>query len=81
VPDASDFVFSRDWKLELQGVAPADAAVQVLAFGARTGVRRTRTPTGDFRWAQVPKNGHFGTDVNAPYNVINFPYSQKTRSA
>src|SRR6266404_5814566 len=27
---ASDFVFSRDWKLELQGVAPGDAAVQVL---------------------------------------------------
>ena len=27
---ATDFVFSRDWKLELQGVAPADVAVQVL---------------------------------------------------
>jgi hypothetical protein len=40
-PDASDFVFSRDWKLELQGAAPADAAVQVSAFGTRTGVRRT----------------------------------------
>ncbi len=26
----SDFLFSRDWKLELQGVAPGDAAVQVL---------------------------------------------------
>src|SRR5260370_25702819 len=27
---ASDFVFSRDWKLERQGVAPGDAAVEVL---------------------------------------------------
>ena len=27
---SSDFVFSADWKLELQGVAPGDAAVQVL---------------------------------------------------
>jgi hypothetical protein len=27
---ASDFVFSRDWKLELQGVAAGDSAVQVL---------------------------------------------------
>ena len=27
---ASDFVFSRDWKMELQGVAAGDAAVEVL---------------------------------------------------
>ena len=27
---ASDFVFSRDWKVELQGVASGDAAVDVL---------------------------------------------------
>ena len=26
----SDFVFSADWKLELQGIAPGDAAVEVL---------------------------------------------------
>jgi len=27
---ASDFVFSREWRLDLSGVAPSDAAVQVL---------------------------------------------------
>jgi hexosaminidase len=27
---ASDFVFTRDWRLERQGVAPGDAAVEVL---------------------------------------------------
>ena len=27
---SSDFAFSRDWRLELQGVAPTDSAVQVL---------------------------------------------------
>ena len=27
---ATDLVFTRDWKLERQGVAPGDAAVEVL---------------------------------------------------
>ena len=32
---ASDFQFSSDWRLELQGVAPGDAAVEVL-HGTKT---------------------------------------------
>src|SRR5437660_5839474 len=28
--DSSEFVFSTDWKLELQGVGPTDIAVQAL---------------------------------------------------
>ena len=41
---ASDFPFSRDWRLELQGVAPSDAAVSVRRTAIASAADANKTP-------------------------------------
>src|SRR3989442_11488664 len=61
---ASDFPFSRDWRLELQGVAPSDAAVEVLHEElARRFLLKLANPSraaGTLRLAIAPNSARVG---------------------
>src|SRR5437764_2797952 len=61
---ASDFVFSRDWKLEFQGVAPGDAAVELLhdelARRFHLTLANSGAPAGTLRLAIAPNSAKGG---------------------
>src|SRR5437870_1664151 len=71
---ASNFVFSRDWKLERQGVAPGDAAVEVLdeELDRRYHLKLANSgrESGTLRLVIAPNSGRVGEAQDRDRDVL-----------